>query len=309
MMTLLLLADHRATAQDDYCNGLKPGHIMVSGFNMADPDEVVLVLLENAPPNGVFYMTDRPWDGSAFVDDESLSINDDGVLQWSFGEQVSNFLAGREICYKCTQDGSVVDRFRPVETSGNNSTFSLDAVKGDTIHLYCQEQPNDSGVSEIVHISAITTEGWADETSATTTTVDEDTEASDAATNSTSNSPTDSSTLTPTTRTTTTETTSITTSVLPSSLAETTYYTTLTNNFPNYEYDGDTVGTAEQIRSELSDAAYWDGHADYIDNLQTQSSFKIVGEYSGGNSRTTTGAGAWCCVLAAVFSFSHFLRL
>jgi hypothetical protein len=46
--------------------------------------------------------------------------------------------------------------------------------------------------------------------------------------------------------------------------------------FPNYEYDGDSVGTAVQVRAELSDATQWDGHEDYIDNLQTQSSFKIV---------------------------------
>jgi len=332
---LLLVANHRATAQGadgDYCNGLKPGHIMVSGFNMADPDEVVLVLLDDAPPNAVFYMTDRPWDGSAFVDSSSEGDDDDdadGTLRWSFGKQVSNFLAGREICYRCSQDGSVVDRFRPAESNNqnhNNSTFSLNAVKGDTIHLYCEEEPDSSGVSEIVHISAITTEGWAEETStntADTTTVDEDTSAeSDTTTNSTTGgNTTDSSTVAPTTTTTTSTTattTTITNSVLPSSLAETTFYTTLTNDFANYEYDGDTVGTAQQIRQELSDAAFWEGHADYIDNLQTQSSFKIIVEYTSGDSsgsrRTTltmaAGAGVWCCTLAsAVFSFSHMLLL
>jgi len=51
---------------------------MVSGFNMMDPDEVVLVILEDVPANSALYMTDRPWDGSAFLDDVST---DDGTLK------------------------------------------------------------------------------------------------------------------------------------------------------------------------------------------------------------------------------------
>jgi len=73
------------------------------------------------------------------------------------------------------------------------------------------------------------------------------------------------------------------TSVLPTTLDET-MYATLSNEYPNYEYDGNTVGTAAQIRVELSDATFWEGHSEYIDNLQTQSSFKIIDEPSGGTA-------------------------
>jgi len=75
------------------------------------------------------------------------------------------------------------------------------------------------------------------------------------------------------------------TSLLPESLPDDAF-TTLNATYPNYEYDGDTVGTATEVRSELGNASYWEGHADYIPNLQTQSSFKIVNEPKESNADT-----------------------
>lgn len=62
----------------EYCNGIQPGDIMVTGFNMDEPDQVLLVLLESVAEGGAFYMTDRPWDGTAFLD-----ADNDGTLKVS----------------------------------------------------------------------------------------------------------------------------------------------------------------------------------------------------------------------------------
>lgn len=56
---------------NEFCNGIEPGAIMISGFNMDNPDEVLMVVLEPVASGGTFYMTDRPWDGSAFLDLEN----------------------------------------------------------------------------------------------------------------------------------------------------------------------------------------------------------------------------------------------
>lgn len=60
----------------EFCNGVGPGDIMVTGFNMDNPDEVLMVVLEPIEAGGTFYMTDRPWDGTAF-----LELENDGTLQ------------------------------------------------------------------------------------------------------------------------------------------------------------------------------------------------------------------------------------
>jgi hypothetical protein len=60
----------------EFCNGVGPGDIMVTGFNMNNPDEVLMVVLEPIEAGGTFYMTDRPWDGTAF-----LELENDGTLQ------------------------------------------------------------------------------------------------------------------------------------------------------------------------------------------------------------------------------------
>ena len=201
---------------------------MVSGFNMKDPDEVVLVLLDVILEGAVFYMTDRPWNGTGFVDGEN-----DGVLKWTFDTSVPR---GAEICHRCTQDGSVVDNFEAAEKN-----FLLDS-NGDTIILYCMTDP-ENGTSAIRHVSAITNNGrW--ETNATQLEGH--------------------------------------LSVLPDSLPDDAV-TTL-ELFSNYEYDGPMVGTANLVKSGLSNSSYWDGQEDYIDNLQTKSSFKIVDEASSGAS-------------------------
>ena len=62
---------------------------------------------------------------------------------------------GAELCHRCTQDGSVIDMFVPVDTGNARTTFSL-ASSGDTIILYCMAEPGSSGNSEVRHISAIT---------------------------------------------------------------------------------------------------------------------------------------------------------
>lgn len=49
---------------------------MVTAFNMQDPDEVLLILLERMDAGGTFFMTDRPWDGSKF-----LNSTGDGTLK------------------------------------------------------------------------------------------------------------------------------------------------------------------------------------------------------------------------------------
>lgn len=62
----------------EYCNGIEPGDIMVTGFNTQNPDEVVLVVLDDIDQGATFYMTDRTWDDDAsdFVDQEN-----DGTLK------------------------------------------------------------------------------------------------------------------------------------------------------------------------------------------------------------------------------------
>lgn len=163
------------------------------------------------------------------------------IFQWTFNQALPQ---SGEICYKCTQDGSVFDLFEPVASDNANYTFSLSNT-GDTIFVYCMTEPDDSGTSSIRFINAVTNtlSGWV--------------------TNATAFD--DGS------------------SVLPADLPADTV-TTLNNSFANYEYDGRQAGTASQIRAGLSDAQYWDGSEGHIDNLQTKVSFKIVDDDSGASS-------------------------
>jgi hypothetical protein len=215
----------------EFCNGVGPGDIMVTGFNMDNPDEVLMVVLEPIEAGGTFYMTDRPWDGTAF-----LELENDGTLQWEVNATLSR---SAELCHRCTQDGSVIDMFVPVDTGNASYTFSL-ASSGDTIILYCMAEPESSGKSEVRHISAITnTGGW-------------DTNTTDSNNG---------------------------TSVLPGNLPNDTV-TTL-GGYPNYEYDGQQAGSVSQVRAGLSTTQSWDGHEEYIDDLQTKVSFKIVNDPDG----------------------------
>jgi hypothetical protein len=149
-----------------------------------------------------------------------------------------------------------------------NFTFSLDGAStagGDSIILYCLTEPSDS----IGSSSAIVPISAITNTGAW---------ATGNATNGTN-------------------------SFLPDTLPADAV-TTL-EFFPNYEYDGDSVGTAAQVRAELSDASQWDGHEDYIDNLHTQSSFKIVDppDSSAGGTVGTGLAGTRYLVTAGFLLF------
>lgn len=230
---------------------------MVTGFNTGEESEVLLVLLEPLSADATFYMTDRPWDGAEFLDS-----NNDGTLKWNFDKTLPQ---SGELCYRCTQDGSVVDRFENV-TGNDNYTFSL-ASTGDTILLYCLTEPdaNSNGTSSIRHISAITnTGGWITNAS-----------AADGGG-----------------------------SVLPSDLPNNTF-TTL-SGFPNFEYDGRQAGTVSQVRAGLSDAQNWDGHDEYIENLQTKASFKIVDDPNSGAFHTF-GLRRWVAVFAFALGCTHWL--
>ena len=228
---LLLLCG--AASADGYCNGIQSGGIMISGFNMDDPDQVLMVTLEMIEEGAVFYMTDRPWNGTEFLD-----VENDGTLKW----QVNGSLPrNAELCHRCTQDGSVIDRFEPVMTGNSNYTFSLDSA-GDAIFLYCMMEPDsNNGTGGIRHISAITNTGvWIKN-----------------ATNADGSE-----------------------SVLPSGLLA---VTTL-DGFPNFEYDGPMVGTKSFVTAGLIDAQYWDGQEEWIANLQTKATFKIVDDPDSGAS-------------------------
>jgi len=78
-------------------------------------------------------------------------------------------------------------------------------------------------------------------------------------------------------------------SVLPANLPNDTV-TTL-GGFPNFEYDGAQVGTVSRVRADLSDAQNWEGHEEYIANLQTKASFKIVGDPDGNGTSACFGIG------------------
>jgi hypothetical protein len=179
--------------------------------------------------------------------------------QWTFR---SGMLAGREICFGCVQDGgSIVDWFEMISSKSSNSTFSLDVKKGETITLYCLSAEDGS----VQPISAITNEIFNVTNSTSTTTV---------ATNSTSTSNITNSTN----RSNSSTTATATMSLIPDSLPNDTITVLSIDSMfhPNYQYDGDTVGTAAEIRAGLSNATFWQGRDDFIPSLQTQSSFTIL---------------------------------
>lgn len=157
-------------------------------------------------------------------------------------------------------------------------------------------EPADDNSSSILPISAITNMGnWTSDDII----VDDSSVGGDEVVNATNatNATNTTNTTTPTDDGSASSYSTSRGSSLPSSLPSDTV-TTL-DFFPNYEYDGNTVGTAAQVRMELSDAAKWDGHVDFIENLPLQSSFKIVMEKMEDDDNDTSGSPtrAWTLLL------------
>jgi len=106
LILLLLLILCCTVFADEYCSGIQPGDIMTTGFNMDNPDEVLLVVLQPIEEGGTFYMTDRPWDGAEFLDSDN-----DGTLKVLFGR----FEPHRSTLFELTPSSSSFSRYVVLE--------------------------------------------------------------------------------------------------------------------------------------------------------------------------------------------------
>ena len=139
--------------EDNICN-LKPGGVMITGYNADNPDAVVLVATVDIPEDITIYITDNnAWTGIEFQNREgitSLTVPPGGIAK------------GEIIAFSREED------FDGNKYSGlwnnDNNRFAL-STRGDNIMVYCFTDEETKSPSSISHFTALSFSGngWVDE--------------------------------------------------------------------------------------------------------------------------------------------------